>query len=176
MKKTIRLTENELSLLIKKVIKEVDETTSATQQVMNLSSELGAPIDQQISVDAMSCSMDEIEPESNTRPEAVKVFQQAKEKIKQMVSNRDREGLKNAFKLLKSKLKSSKPKQETPVNEQVELAVAFSLLGISAPLWIWVAIGGLVLFLLIKGIVSLSSWIPKKKGRGCRRTVRYRVR
>lgn len=117
----------------------------------------------------MACSPDEIEPESNIRPEAANVFQQVKEKIKQMILNRDREGL-------KSKLKNTKPQQGTPLNEQVGLTAAFGLLGISAPLWIWVAIGGLVLFLLIKGIVSLSSWIPKKKGRGCSRTVRYRFR
>jgi len=176
MKKVIRLTEDDLSKLIKKVIREVDETSDATKKIMDLSSEIGSPIDQQTSIEVMACSPDEIEPESNIRPEAANVFQQVKEKIKQMISNRDREGLKETFKLLKSKLKNTKPQQGTPINEQVGLTAAFSLLGISAPLWIWVAIGGLVLFLLIKGIVSLSSWIPKKKGRGCSRTVRYRVR
>jgi hypothetical protein len=99
-----------------------------------------------------------------------------KQILAELGENPDREGLKETFRLLKSKLKNTKPQQGTPINEQVGLTAAFSLLGISAPLWIWVAIGGLVLFLLIKGIVSLSSWIPKKKGRGCSRTVRYRVR
>ena len=55
-------------------------------------------------------------------------------------------------------------------------AVGTTIAGITAPLWVWIAIGAIVLILLIVAIVKLTSWIPKKKGKGCRRTVTYRVR
>jgi hypothetical protein len=56
------------------------------------------------------------------------------------------------------------------------LVVATTVLGVTAPLWVWIAIGGLVLFLLIKGIIALISWIPKSSGRGCRKVKTFRVR
>ena len=175
MKKTIRLTESDLTFLIKKVIKEVDETVAATEKVMNLSSELGTGIDSQTANDVMACSSEEIQPPAGTDPKATTIFQQVKQKISEMVAKKDREGLKNAFKQLKQKLREANKNPKNQQNEQVELVAAFTILGISAPLWIWVAIGAVVLFLLIKGIVNLSSWIPRKKGRGCSRTIRYRV-
>jgi hypothetical protein len=155
-----------------------EETMSseAVNGMKLLSIELGEPIDEEMVNNAASCSMEEVQPDAGTKPEAIELFNQAKAKIKEMISSKDKDGLKNAFKSLKEKLKESNIKGgET--NEQLGvMAGTFALFGISAPLWAWVAIGALVLILLIWAIVKLSSWIPRTTGSGCTKVKRIRVR
>lgn len=155
-----------------------EETMSAdaVNGMKLLSIELGEPIDDEIVNNAVSCTVDDVQPDAGTKPEAIDLFNQVKEKIKEMISSKDKDGLKNAFKSLKEKLKEGKMKGgET--NEQLgALAGTFALFGISAPLWAWVAIGALILILLIIAIVKLSSWIPKTTGSGCTKIKRIRVR
>ena len=150
-------------------------TEDVTTKVKELSTEIGDNIDDDVANEALSCSFDEIGSGINLKPEAKEILDNVRTKIKELVSKKDKQGLKFAFRKLKSQLTKSK-NQQGEVNEQAALMGAFVLFGISAPLWIWVAIGAVVLVLLIKGIVSLTSWIPKSKGRGCSRKVRYRVR
>lgn len=141
-----------------------------------LSLELGEPIDETTVNDAVSCSVDDINVESDSKPEVVELFNKVKEKIKEMINNKDKDGLKNGLKELKAKLKEGNIKGgET--NEQVgALAGTFALFGISAPLWAWVAVGALLIVILIIGIVKLASWIPKTKGSGCTKVKTYRVK
>lgn len=54
-------------------------------------------------------------------------------------------------------------KQEPAVNESAELMATTTLLGVSAPLWVFIAIGAVVLFLICKFIL-----FPKRDGYGCR--------
>jgi hypothetical protein len=184
MKKIIKLTESDLARIVKRVIKEQEtadvspepKTEDVIPKVMELSQEIGSNIDPKTANEVMSCSFDEIGSGLNLKPEAKELLDKVKGKIKQMVSSKDRDGLKNAFSQLKSKISKTPPAQ-TEVNEQAGvLAGTFALMGITAPLWAWVAVGAIVLILLIKAIVNLTSWIPRKKGRGCSRTVTYRVR
>lgn len=178
MKNIIKLTESDLTRIVRRVIKEQEETQGTEndfKQIQQISSELGSDIDLDVLNEVMSCSFDEIGSGLNLKPEAKELLNKVKMKIRELTSKRGRSELKTAFRQLKSRLQKAEP-SKTETNEQVGLAATFVLLGISAPLWAWVAIGGIVLVLLIKGIVSLSSWIPKKKGRGCSRTITYRVR
>jgi hypothetical protein len=141
-----------------------------------LSIELGEPIDEEMVMDASACSIDDIQIDSNTKPEVLELFTNVKEKIKELISNGDKDSLKSALKELKSKLKENKM-EGGETNEQVGvLTGAFTLLGISAPLWAWVAVGALVLILLIWAIVKLISWLPKTSGSGCTKRKTYRVR
>jgi hypothetical protein len=184
MKRVVKLTESDLARIVRRVIKEqeesspVDKTEDTIPKVMELSQELGSNIDPKIANEVMSCTFNEIGSGLNLKPEAKELLDKVKAKIKEMVSNKDRNGLKNVFTQLKSKLSKTPPTQtEVDVNEQVgALAGTFALMGITAPVWAWVAVGAIVLILLIKAIVYLTSWIPKSKGHGCSRTVTYRVR
>ena len=184
MKRVVKITESDLVSVIKRVIKEqevtppVTKTEDAIPKVMDLSQELGSNIDPKIANEVMSCSFNEIGSGLNLKPEAKELLDKVKVKIKEMVSNKDRDGLKNAFKQLKSKISKTPPTQtEGDINEQVgALAGTFALMGISAPVWVWILVGAIVLILLIKGIAYLTSWIPKSKGKGCSRTVTYRTR
>jgi len=89
-----------------------------------------------------------------------------------LIINKSDGKLKGAFKLLKNKLN-----ENSNLTEQVAAAlVPFTLIGITAPIGVWIAIGVLVLILLIWAIVKLSSWIPRSSGHGCSRKVVKRVR
>jgi len=156
----------------------LNEEQDSVSQIMNLSKEIGSDISREEAEMADTCTIDEIQPDAGTKPEAIKVFNQIKSVIKTMVQNNDKGGLKNAFKELKGKLRDVESNKEG-VKEQkgtTALAATFTLLGVSAPLWVWVAIGAIVLVVLITGIVRLTSWIPRKKGKGCSRKITYRVR
>lgn len=180
MKKIIKLTESDLKRIVLRVISEQEnnqeQTAQAPVSAQEISSEVGSEVDPNVVDEVMSCSFDELGSGLQLKPEAKKLLDSVKTKIKEMISAKDRAGLKRSFRHLKNRLKNIGSKQEEEVNEQAALAGTFVLLGISAPLWAWVAIGGIVLILLIKAIISLSSWIPKKRGRGCSRTITYRVR
>jgi hypothetical protein len=141
-----------------------------------LSLEIGEPIDETTVNDAMSCSVDDIQIDENSKPEEVNLFNQVKEKIKEMISSKDKGGLKSFLNELKAKLKEGKIKSgET--NEQVGALVGTAtVLGITAPLWAWVAVGALITILLVIAIIKLSSWIPRTTGSGCTKRKRYRVR
>lgn len=173
MKKVIKLTESDLLRIVHRVITEQENTETPTNDIQQISSEVGSDIDQNVANEVMSCSFDEIGTGLKLKPEAQELLNNLKVKIKELISNNNKGALKSAFRQLKSRLSRTK---DTEMNEQAALAGTFVLLGVSAPLWAWVAVGGIALILIIKGIVALSSWIPKKKGHGCSRTITYRVR
>lgn len=187
MKKIIKLTESDLTRIIKRVIMETEMTPNSftgntiamagdtSLSTLEIGKEVGSNIDPDVANEAMSCSFDEIGTGLNLKPEAKQLLDKVRSKIKDLVSRKDKGSIKLAFGKLKSQLKKNKP-QEGAVNEQAALMTSFAILGITAPLWAWVAIGGVVLVLLIKGIIELTSWIPKKKGKGCSKRVTYRVR
>lgn len=176
MKKIVRLTESELTRVVKYIIREAEESSQmAVQKVMDLSSELGEPIDPEFAQSACDCTIDNAEPGPNAKPEVIELIGKIKEKVKEMIMNKDRGSLIRGFKSLTKEIKKAKKLKNGPINEQ-GLAAAFVVFGISAPLWVWVAVGGLALYIIIKGIIALSSWIPRSSGHGCSRVVRYRVR
>ena len=173
-KKVIRLTESDLTRIVKRVIEEQDtkignlfEKLKGLAQKMK--DQLGIDVNEDDLQDTCNCTFDSFEPSPETSPEAVKVFQRVKEKIKQLSDQKNVAELKGAFTKLKSSLDSSQP-----VNEQIGASIV--ILGVSAPIVIWVAIGVLVLSLLIKGIVGAISWIPKSSGKGCSKKIVKRVR
>ena len=178
----IRHIQNSNLILEQRYLSEEESSQNAAMSVMKLSQELDGPIDPEMATEALSCSMDEIEPDNNEKPEVLVAFKQIKEKIKEKILSKDRDSLKNAFKDLKEKLKSNKGNETEEMSSEMSeqtgagLVVATTVLGVTAPLWVWIAIGGLVLFLLLKGIIALTSWIPKTSGRGCRKTKTFRVR
>ena len=177
----IRHIQNSNLILEQRFLSEEESSQNATMSVMKLSQELDGPIDPEMATEALNCGMDEIEPDNNQKPEVLDTFNQIKEKIKELILSKDRDSLKNAFKDLKNKLKSNKgdgtEEMSSEMSEQTgALLVATTILGVTAPLWVWIAIGGLVLYLLLKGIIALTSWIPKTSGRGCRKTKTFRVR
>jgi len=149
--------------------------------ILKLSSDMGEPIDPEMAKEASSCSFDEIELDSNQKPESVTAFQEIKQKIKELVLSKNKEDLKSAFKEIKQILKSNKKEDQSDETSNLQeqtgaLLVATTILGVTAPLWVWIAIGVVVLYLLLKAIISLSSWIPRSSGSGCRRTKTFRVR
>lgn len=139
-----------------------------------LGQELGTTIDTELEDEVESCSIDEIGSGINLKPQAKELLDKVRLKVKELINSKDREGLKSFWSELSQKIKSAPNKGET--TEQVGVTAAITILGVSAPMWAWIAIGTIALTLIIKGIVSLTSWIPKKKGKGCRRTITYRVR
>lgn len=181
MKKIIKLTESDLARIVRRAIVESEiETKTPTEDVTTLnikelSNEVGTEVDAEVANEVMSCSFDEIGSNLKLKPEAKELLDKVREKVKDLVSKKDKGGLKLALGKLKSQL-SKTESQQGDVNEQVALMGTFALMGITAPLWAWALVGGIVLILLIKGIVALTSWIPRKKGRGCSRTITYRVR
>lgn len=178
----IRHIQNSNLILEQRYLSEEESSQNAQMGVLKLGTELGEPIDPEMATEALNCSMDEIEPDNKQKPEALVAFKQIKEKIKEKILSKDRDSLKNAFKDLKEKLKSNKGDETEEMSSEMSeqtgagLVVATTVLGVTAPLWVWIAIGGLVLFLLLKGIIALTSWIPKTSGHGCRKTKTFRVR
>jgi hypothetical protein len=152
----------------------MEEQDSITQ-IMNLSNELGSPITQEEAEAAESCDIDEITPEPGTKPKAVEVFNQIKEKIK---SVKNKGELRKARRELQVAIDTAKKTNTGETNEQAEVALAATavVMGVTAPLWVWVAIGALVVILLVTVLVKLSSWIPRNSGKGCRRRKKIRVR
>jgi len=166
MKTNTYLKQGKLISSLKEIILETDNYNVLATQ---LTSELGSTIDKSTIEDSASCGIETIEPPPNASNEAIQIFNQVKNKVLSLIQNKNINELKNAFKLLKNKLRG--------VNEQVALlAGAFTLLGISAPIAVWVVIGGVILYLLVRAIIELTSWIPKKRGRGCSKTIRKRIR
>lgn len=139
-----------------------------------LGQELRIPIDGELMDEVMSCSIDEIGSDENELNEESKsLLSKVREKIRELINSRNREGLKEFLKQYRQKTKDKK----VEANEQVAAAaVATTIFGITAPLWAWIAIGGIIVILIIRGIISLTSWIPRKSGKGCNKKVRYRVR
>jgi len=148
----IRHIQNSNLILEQRFLSEEESSQNAAMSVMKLSQELDGPIDPEMATEALNCGIDEIEPDSNEKPEVLDVFKQIKEKIKEMILSKDRDSLKNAFKDLKEKLKSHKGNETEEMGSEMSeqtgagLVVATTILGVTAPLWVWIAIGGLVLF------------------------------
>ena len=58
------------------------------------------------------------------------------------------------FRDLSRKIKRSQKLKNEPINEQGGLTAAFVMFGVSAPLFVWVIAGGILLYIIIKGIVA----------------------
>jgi len=158
------------------LVEEKEESQMAVQKVMDLSTELGEPIDPEFAKSVCDCSIDDAEPEPGSKPEVVELINKIKEKVKELVLTGKRKELVSGFRDLTRKIKKSKKLKNGPINEQGGLTAAFVLFGVTAPLYVWVIAGAIILYIIIKGIVALSSWIPKSSGHGCSRVVTYRVR
>lgn len=176
----IRHIQNSNLLLEQRFLNEESSQMFSTA-ISKLSTEMGEPIDPEMAKEASSCSFDEIELDGDQKPESVSAFQEIKQKIKDKLLSKSKEELKTAFKEIRQILKSNKGKDQTTETSDLKeqtgaLLVATTILGVTAPLWVWVAIGIIVLILLLKAIIALSSWIPRSSGRGCRRVKTFRVR
>jgi hypothetical protein len=177
--RTIRLTESELTKLVKTVIKESENETFVAEMNADLS-EVGLP---KVSLDDLNSNsipmtfIDQTlisDPKKNEGNEKKKStldaiqtaicsadegqLETAKEEIKNIIKKK-KSGIGNAIKNI-----FNKKNNEKPVNEQVELTAAATILGITAPLWVWFAIGAIVLFLILKTIFR------RRDGYGCRGT------
>ena len=165
MKTKIRLTESELINLVRNVIKEGENEAFLAQANTDLQ-EVGLP---NISLDDLESDnvpeqfisqikSSDIKPNQENEKKS-KILEQirsaictasetelpkAKQQIKNIIKDRFsiRKTLKNMF--------GKKDSSQAPVNEQVELAAATTILGVTAPLWIWVAIGAIVLILILR--------------------------
>lgn len=176
----IRHIQNSNLLLEQRFLNEESSQMFSTA-ISKLSTEMGEPIDPEMAKEASSCSFDEIELDGDQKPESVNAFQEIKQKIKDKLLSKSKEDLKTAFKEIRQILKSNKGKDQTTETSYLQeqtgaLLVATTILGVTAPLWVWIAIGIIVLILLLKAIIALSSWIPRSSGRGCRRVKTFRVR
>jgi hypothetical protein len=158
------------------LVEEKEESQMAVQKVMDLSTELGEPIDPEFAKSVCDCSIDDAKPEPNSKPEVIELIDEIKAKVKELVLTGKRKELVAGFRDLSRKIKRSQKLKNEPINEQGGLTAAFVMFGVSAPLFVWVIAGGIILYIIIKGIVALSSWIPKSSGHGCGRVVTYRVR
>ena len=142
-----------------------------------LGEELGTTIDSELSNEVESCTIDEIGSGINLKPEAKQLLDKVRSKVKDLINTGNRDGLKSFWSELFQKVKQQpETTSQGETTEQAGLVAAVTIAGLSAPMWAWLAIGAIALALIIKGIVSLTSWIPKKKGKGCRKTITYRVR
>jgi len=177
MEKVIRLTESELTKLVRTVIKESENEVFVAEMNADLA-EVGLP---RISLDDLnsdSIPQAFIDSSMNSDPkpnegndEKETIFQ----KIQNAICSSDEDQLKIAKKQIKNIIKKKfgigraiknifggkKKSEQEPMNEQVELAVATTVLGVTAPLWVWVAIGAVVLFLILKRIFR------RRDGYGC---------
>ena len=183
MKKIVRVTESQLTSLIKKVIKEGTQEA----QMAEINSEFN-------SLNLPTLSMDDFNQDSipdEILNAAISDDPKPKEGIDEKISTLDkihsvictanenqlREAKEQIKQILRQKRKSIgqslknilKGKKEQ-TNEQAEglMAGAASILGVTAPLWVWIAIGAIVIFLICKFIL-----FPKRDGYGCRGRSRY---
>lgn len=175
MKKVIRLTESELTKIVKKIIKEGENEAFVAEMNSDLS-EVGLPT---ISLDDLSSneipssiisasSEFDLKPGQDQETKS-SIFQQ----IQSAMCAADETQLRQAKNQLKTILKQKfgigkairsvfgKNKGQGQMNEQLELGAAATVLGVSAPLWVWVAIGAVVLYLLLRLIFK------KRNGYGC---------
>jgi hypothetical protein len=174
MSRIINLTEYDLNRIIRRVISESGGMQPIDTNMLNklsvfakqLSTELGQDIDSETIQDTAVCTIDEILPNANLDNKGQKLLSQVKEKVLSLITNKSDRELKGAFKSLKNKLN-----ENSNLTEQVAAAlVPFTLIGITAPIGIWIAIGVLVLILLIWAIVKLAN-LPRTRsfGKGCNR-------
>jgi hypothetical protein len=172
MSKIIRLTESDLTRIVRRVINESGGgqpiNSNLLQKLNTLASELDIDVD--TIQDTAVCTIDEILPNQTLDSEGQTLLTKVKEKVMSLVNSKSISELKNAFKTLKKKLDSN------GVNEVIGAMVPFTLLGITAPVSLWIAIGAILLIILIWAIIRLSSWIPKSSGHGCSKVIRKRVR
>ena len=177
----IKHIQNSNIILEQRYLKE-ESSQMFQSAIIKLSDELGNPIDPKMAKDAVSCSYEDFQIDQNQKPEVLTTFQEIKQKIKDKILSSNREELKTAYKEIIQILKSNKDKEQELQNSNLTeqtgagLLVATTVLGVTAPLWVWVAVGAVVLYILLKAIISLSSWIPRSSGHGCGRTKIYRVR
>ena len=90
------------------LVEEKEESQMAVQKVMDLSTELGQPIDPEYAKSICDCSIDDAEPEPNSKPEVVELINKIKEKVKELVLTGKRKELVSGFRDLTRKIKNSK--------------------------------------------------------------------
>lgn len=182
MRRIIRLKESDINRIVNRVLNETTGIESTNKDLMNkittfsknLSNDLGENIDVESVMDTSSCSIDDFQADPGTDSKGLDLLEKVKDKVKQLVQGGDINTLKNAFKSLKTK--KEQVDNETLTEQVAALMVPFTLLGITAPLSLWLAIAAILLVILIWGIVWAVSWIPKSSGHGCSKVIKKRVR
>lgn len=150
MKKVIRLTENDLARIVKKVIKEQDETAQADEVVKNVN-----VAEYCSATSAPSWVLNIL----NKLPEDKR--QKAKEFIKNFANAVSGKSVKELLSLRKQ-IKQEKQKAESTGNVNEQLApIIIAGTAISASLLIAIAV--IILFIIVVIIISKSS----KKSGGC---------
>ena len=150
MKKVIRLTENDLARIVKKVIKEQDETAQADEVIKNVN------VAEYCSATSAPSWVVNI---LNKLPEDKR--QKAKEFIKNFANAVSGKSVKELLSLRKQ-IKQEKEKVESTGNVNEQLApIVIAGTAISASLLI--AIAAIILFIVVVIIISKSS----KKSGGC---------
>lgn len=150
MKKVIRLTENDLARIVKKVIKEQDETAQADEVIKNVN-----VAEYCSATSAPSWVLNIL----NKLPEDKR--QKAKEFIKNFANAVSGKSVKELLSLRKQ-IKQEKQKAESTGNVNEQLApIVIAGTAISASLLIAIAV--IILFIIVVIIISKSS----KKSGGC---------
>jgi hypothetical protein len=169
MMRKIRLTESELISLIRTTIKESENEALLAQANKDLQEvDLPTITMDELNSDVIPTSIvnqtSSLDPVPNKGNEQKgKTF----ELIKSAICSADENELNTAKKQIKDIIKQKKSQvrnflkktfgkkegQQDTMNEQVELAAATTILGVTAPLWVWVAIGALVLFLILRALL-----------------------
>ena len=152
MKKVIRLTENDLARIVKKVIKEQDETAQADEVIKNVN-----VAEYCSSTSAPSWVLNIL----NKLPEDKR--QKAKEFIKNFANAVSGKSVKELLSLRKQiKQEKQKAESSTPTNVNEQLA-PIVIAGISISASLLIAIAVIILFITVVIIISKSS----KKSGGC---------
>ena len=150
MKKVIRLTENDLARIVKKVIKEQDETAQADEVVKNVN-----VAEYCSATSAPSWVLNIL----NKLPEDKR--QKAKEFIKNFANAVSGKSVKELLSLRKQ-IKQEKQKAESTGNVNEQLAPIF-IAGTAISASLLIAIAVIILFIIVVIIISKSS----KKSGGC---------
>ena len=176
MKKVIRLTESDLTKLVKKIIKESEQSAQLSTITSELSS-AGIPslnMDE-INSDVVPQNILNLLPKLDEKPDVDNEKKSSTlEQVKNAICNSDDTTLENEKKklleIIGNKLKRigksiksffQGKKQNKTMNEQAEIATV--IFGVTAPLWIWVAIGAIVLFFVARAIIRKGD----RGGYGC---------
>ena len=153
MKKIVRLTESDLTRIVKRVIKEQEQQTSndIQQQVSEL--------DPSLSVNDLADPSCPYVPKLTGDVKKDNIIKQAYKWAK----GQTLQSLFGELKNLKQKRKEAKELEKRgELNEQV---VAFVVLGVSVSASLLIAIGAILLFIIIIAIISKKG--GRKRGRSC---------
>lgn len=143
--KIVRLTEADLTNIVKRVIKENEQqamlqqiTDDANQEIQDLGED---PLSTEDVNDLIGCEMDD---ESEVPQEHISVFR----KLKIAISKANREQLKDAFRQIKAAKNNQKQ-----IGEQAEAATAL-ILGVPVLNAVLIVIGGLLLISILGRLIK----------------------